>query len=158
RGKIGEEVPGVEVEFVQILQDIIGDLAGAPNPVEIKLFGENQEQLDTLAEQIKTKLEKIPGTEDVNSGVVEAGPEMTVRIDPLKAGRAGLTPDMAAVQANAAMLGDTPTQILQGERQIPVRVRFPAPYRSDRAQMARLPIRSPNGFNLPLSALGTIES
>lgn len=158
RERIQTEVPGIEVDFVQVLQDLIGDLAGAPAPVEIKLFGENEAQLNDLARQVAAKLEKVPGAVDVNSGVVETGPELVARIDPVRAGRAGLTPDAVAKQVNAAMFGDVPTQILQGDRQIAVRVRYPAAYRTDRQQMAQLPIRSPSGFNLPLSALASLTT
>src|SRR5439155_12325275 len=45
RVKITAEIPGLDVDFVEILQDLIGDLAGAPDPIEIKLFGENQAQI-----------------------------------------------------------------------------------------------------------------
>jgi CzcA family heavy metal efflux pump len=157
RERITAEVPGVDVDFVQVLQDLIGDLAGAPDPVEVKLFGENQAELDTLARTIAAKLEKIPGAVDVRSGVVESGPELVARIDPTKAGRAGLTPDAVAAQVQAAMFGDVVTQILQGDRQIGVRVRYPAAFRADRIELAALPIRSPGGFNLPLAALAHIE-
>lgn len=157
RDRITAEVPGVDVDFVQVLQDLIGDLAGAPDPVEVKLFGENQAELDTLARTIAAKLEKIPGAVDVRSGVVESGPELVARIDPTKAGRAGLTPDAVAAQVQAAMFGDVVTQILQGDRQIGVRVRYPLAFRADRIELAALPIRTPGGFNLPLSALARIE-
>jgi multidrug efflux pump subunit AcrB len=158
RARIQSEVPGLDVDFIQVLQDLIGDLSGAPAPVEIKLFGEDQAQLNALAEQVKAKLDRIPGVVDSVSSAIEAGPELVVHIDPLKAGRAGLTPDAIATQVNAALFGDVVTQLLQGDRQIGVRVRYPAAFRADRAQLAQLPIRAPGGFTLPLSALGSIES
>jgi CzcA family heavy metal efflux pump len=158
RDKVAEQVPGVDVEFIQVLQDLIGDLAGAPAPIEVKLWGENQAQLESIARMVAAHLEQVPGAADVQSGIVEAGPELVVHVNPIKAGRAGLSPDDVASQANAALFGDVVTQLLQGDRQMDVRVRLPATARSDEAQMASLPIRSPNGFNLPLSALGRIES
>jgi multidrug efflux pump subunit AcrB len=125
RGKITERVPGVQIEFVAVLQDLIGDLAGAPAPVEIKLFGENQARLEETAHQIATRIEKVPGAVDVQSGVVESGPELTARIDPTRAGRLGLTTDAVAAQVNAAFFGSVSTQVLEGDRQIAVRVRYP---------------------------------
>jgi CzcA family heavy metal efflux pump len=158
RDRVQEQVPGVDVDFIQVLQDLIGDLAGAPEPVEVKFFGADQTRLNALARDMTEKIGKIPGVVDAKNSVIESGPEMVARIDPIKAGRAGLTPDMVASQANAAMFGDVVTQILRGDRQIGVRVRYPEAFRSDRDQMAQLPIRAPGGFNLPLAALGTIES
>ncbi len=158
RKRVGEDAPGVDVDFSQILQDLIGDLAGATDPVEIKLFGENREQVETLAKGLKEKLDNIQGTVDSKSGVIEAGPELVIQVDPLRAGRAGMTPDMVADQANAALFGDVVTQLLQGERQIGVRVRYPEAFRSQLSQIETLPLRSPNGYALPLSAVAHIES
>jgi CzcA family heavy metal efflux pump len=158
REKVTSTVPGVDVDFIQVLQDLIGDLEGSPSPVEIKLFGEDQAQLAETAKSLADKLGKIKGIVDVKSGVVEAGPELVAHIDPVRAGRAGLTPDAVAQQMQGAMLGDIVTQIIQGDRQVPVRVRYPAAYRSDKARMAMLPVRSPSGFNLPLTSIATIDA
>jgi multidrug efflux pump subunit AcrB len=157
RDKITANVPGVDVDFSEVLQDLINDLSGAPDPVEVKLFSENQAQLNASALRVADKLGKMPWAVDVKPGVVESGPELVAHIDPTKVGRAGLTPDMVATQVQAAMFGDVVTQILQGDRQIGVRVRYPTAFRSDRIQLAALPIRTPGGFNLPLAALATIE-
>lgn len=158
RDRIQSEVPGVDVDFHQVLQDLIGDLAGAPSPVEIKLFGENQAQLNELSETFKSKLEKVKGVVDVKTSAIESGPELVARVDPLRAGRLGLTPDAVATQVNAAMFGDVVTQILQGDRQTGVRVRYPAAARSDKAQMEMLPLRTPGGFNVPLTAVADLET
>ena len=158
RGRITKQIPGVETDFIQVLQDLIGDLAGSPAPVEVKLFGEDTVQLEDTARKLAGRLEGVPNAVDVQSGVIESGPELVAHVDPVRAGRAGLTTDTVAEQARAAMFGDVATKLLQGDRQIEVRVRYPETFRSDPAAMAAIPIRSPNGFNLPLSALAEVSS
>jgi multidrug efflux pump subunit AcrB len=158
RARITENVPGVEVDFIQVLQDLIGDLAGESAPIEVKMFGSNQAQLEGLARSVASRLESVKGVVDVQSGVIEAGPQLIARVDPSRAGRVGLTSDAVAAQARAAMFGDVATTLLQGDRQVDVRVRFPDAFRSDAASMAEIPIRSPNGFNLPLSAVASVET
>lgn len=158
RQRVTSEVPGVDIEFVQVIQDLIGDLAGAPKPVEVKLFGENQGALEESAKSIAARLEKMPGVVDVNTGIVEAGPELMAHVDEAAAGRVGLTPDAIASQVNAAMSGDVVTQILQGDRQVGVRVRYPAACRSDIAAMSQIPIRTPGDFTLPLSTVAKAET
>jgi CzcA family heavy metal efflux pump len=157
RDRIERQVPGVNIDFSQVLQDLIGDLSGAPAPIEVKLFGEDQNQLDGVARSVADKLAKIPGVVDVQNGVIEMGPELTVRVDPVKAGAVGLTPEDVANQVNAAMFGDVATQILQGERQIGVRVRLPQAYRSDKSAIEMLPIHTPDGYNVPLATLGSTK-
>lgn len=158
RTRIAQRVPGVDVEFVMVLQDLIGDLAGAPQPVEVKLFGENQAELEATAQKLASRIEKIRGVVDVQSGVVEAGPELVARVDPTQVGRFGLSSEDVAAQVNAAMFGDQVTQLLQGDREIGVRVRYPASYRSNLSQMASIPIRTPAGFVVPLKTVARIQS
>ena len=93
RDKITDEAPGVDVDFHQVLQDLIGDLAGAPSPVEVKLFGEDQAQLNSLADTVKDKLSSVKGLVDVKTSAIESGPELVARVDPLRAGRLGLNAD-----------------------------------------------------------------
>ena len=107
---------------------------------------------------IKDKLEKVKGVVDVKTSAIESGPELVARVDPVRAGRLGLTTDAVATQVNAAMYGDVVTQILEADHQVGVRVRYPAIARSDRSQMALLPIHTPGGFNVPLTAVASIES
>ena len=156
RGKIHNDAPGLDVDFSQVLQDLIGDLEGAPKPIEIKIFGDDPAQTNALATKIGENLAKIKGVVDMKTGVVEMGPELVATVDPVRAGRMGLTPDAIATQVNAAMFGDVVTQILQNGRQVGVRVRYPAAFRSDKAALEALPIRTANGANLPLSALAEI--
>ena len=158
RGKIAEDVPGVDVEFVQVLQDLIGDLAGAPEPIEIKLFGEDQAVLEEAANSVKEKLEKVKGTADVQSGVVESGPELTAKVDGIRAGRAGLSAGEIADQAEGALFGTQATKLLSGDRQVGVRVRYPESFRADGASFGAVQVKTPGGAYLPLSSLATISA
>ena len=69
RGKVEAAVPRQRVEFVQILSDVINDLAGAARPVEIKMFGADLNALEAYAKHLEPKLSKIDGIEDFYSGV-----------------------------------------------------------------------------------------
>jgi len=76
RPKLQEAAPLTEIEFVQLLQDMLGDLEGNPDPIEVKIFGDDQEQLAEIAEQVETTLGKISGVVDI-VGLEEGGPEST---------------------------------------------------------------------------------
>lgn len=158
RSRIVAQVPGLDVDFIQVLQDLIGDLSGSVAPIELKLFGENQQQLADLAPRLAEELGKIPGVVDVKSGIIEAGPELIFQVDPVRAGRLGLTPADVADQAHAALLGDVATRLLIGERTLPVRVRFPAPFRSRQSEIEQALIRTPQGSTVPLASLGTFQT
>jgi multidrug efflux pump subunit AcrB len=88
RDKLTEAVPDTEIEFVQLLQDMLGDLEGNPDPIEVKIFGDDLERLTELTETVEGKLEKIEGVVDI-VGMEESGPETTWDVDPAAAGRLG---------------------------------------------------------------------
>jgi hypothetical protein len=92
RGRVEEAVPRMEVEFIQLLSDLINDLAGSPDPIEIKLFGDELETLREYAERVSPKLEEIEGLVDLYDGVPDPSPELVMRVNEPAAARLGLTP------------------------------------------------------------------
>jgi multidrug efflux pump subunit AcrB len=157
REKIHADIPGLDVEFIQVLQDLIGDLAGTPSPVEVKVFGENQADLESVAEKLAEKLGTVPGLVDVSSGVVPSGPELAFRLDPLAIGDLGLTPAGVADQAQAAVGGQVVGTLLENDRPVPIRVRYTEAFRADPSQVATAPIGLPNGTFVPLGSLSEVE-
>jgi multidrug efflux pump subunit AcrB len=155
RDKITKAVPDTDIEFVQLLQDMLGDLEGAPNPIEIKIFGDDQEQLNQLSETIEGKLEKIKGVVDI-VGLQRGAPEVSWQIDPVAAARIGLTVEQVATQLSDAWLGDTATQLRLFDRTIPVRVRYPDAIRFSGARLESTQVRGADKQLVPASSLATI--
>ena len=152
RPKIHDAVPSMDVEFIQLLQDMIGDLEGNPTPVEVKIFGDDPSRLEELAGTVQPKVEEIKGIVDV-VGVEKGNPEVTWEIDPMAAGRLGLTTTQVADQLAAAWLGAVPTQLRLFDRTIPVRVRYPDAIRFDPVRLAQMPVRGADNKMAPLAAL-----
>jgi multidrug efflux pump subunit AcrB len=154
REKLTEAAPQLEIEFIQLLQDMIGDLEGAAEPVEVKVFGDNPETLAEISERVETMLEGVKGVVDV-VGVQRGNPETTWEFDKAAVGRLGLSITQASEQLADAWLGDVRTELRLADRTIPVRVRYPDAYRLDPARMAQTPIRADDGRSAPLGALAT---
>jgi CzcA family heavy metal efflux pump len=152
RPKIHEAVPSMDVEFVQLLQDMIGDLEGNPTPIEVKIFGDDQEKLEDLAEQVESKMKDIKGVVDL-VGVEKSNPEVTWEIDPVAAGRLGLNVTQVADQLSVAWLGEVPTELRLLDRTIPVRVRYPDAYRFDPVKLAQTTIRGAEGKLTTIAAI-----
>src|SRR4029434_6255328 len=117
-------------ECVQLLQDMLGDLEGAPTPIEVKIFGDDPDVLEQVAEQVEHLLEKVSGVVDI-VGMQRGNPEVTWDIDAIAAARAGLTVEKIAAQMSGAWLGDVPTDLRLLDRRIPVRVRLEDRFRFD---------------------------
>jgi CzcA family heavy metal efflux pump len=158
RRQIESAVPRMRVEFVQILSDVINDLAGAARPVEIKLFGANLDALESYAETLEPELAKVDGIEDFYNGVAEPAPEMLMHVNAADVNRAGLTPEQVAASVNGALLGVPAGELRLQDRSIGVRVRAPDAVRGDALRLGALPVVIPaTRATAPLSALATFE-
>ncbi|HEV8374915.1 MAG TPA: efflux RND transporter permease subunit, partial [Candidatus Polarisedimenticolia bacterium] len=156
RQRFDKESPGMTIEFVQILQDMLGDLEGQPEPVEVKLFGDDLKTLEELAVHLEANMRRIPGLVDL---VVpqHGNPEFDVRIDPTRAAKAGLTVQEVSKQLAAGLLGDVATEVLRGDRLIDLRVRYPDAYRFDLGWVREYPLVATEGATVPVSALADVQ-
>ncbi len=152
RPKLQEAAPLTEIEFVQLLQDMLGDLEGAPTPIEVKIFGDDTSVLETLAEPVEAMLEKIDGVVDV-VGMQEGNPEVTWAVDPIAAGRFGTNAENVGQQLSAAWLGDVPTDLRLLDRRVPVRVRLPDEVRFDPVRLPQTLIRTGDDKLIPLASV-----
>ena len=158
RPKIQAAVPRLRIEFVQILSDVINDLAGAARPVEIKMFGPDLNALEAYANSLEPKLSKVDGLEDFFSGVSEPSAEMEMTINQAEANRAGLTPAQVADATSGALLGEPAGEIRLDDRSVGIRVRAPDSVRFDAQRLGSIPILSPQTrAAVPLGTLASFE-
>ena len=156
RGQIQRAVPRLHIEFVQILSDVINDLAGASRPVEIKLFGDQLEGLEAYARTVGPELSKIEGIEDLYDGVSEPSPEILLHVDDAESNKIGMTPSQVAADVSGSLLGVAAGEVRTEDRAIAVRVRAPDSVRFDPLRLGALPIMGVGRRATPLSVLATI--
>jgi CzcA family heavy metal efflux pump len=157
REKINAAEPVIEVEFPHILEDLIGDLAWSPQPVEIKVFHDDPATFKRVVEQIAAWLPKVKGAVDVVNRTVVIGPSINLRVDPQKAARAGFSvADVAAIEA-AVLDGEPASDMIRGDRKIGIRVRYAADRRGSLEQLKGLLLTSPTGATVPLGSLVDVE-
>ena len=165
RAKVAVSQPGLDVEFIQVLQDMIGDLTGAPEPVVVKLFSQDPDLLATWAPQVAENLEQVEvnghkAIVDVENGVenTTSGPAVRFTVNPDAVDRAGFTPEELGTVSVAMVEGESALQpALINERPYPLRVRYPAPTRSSLEQMSNTILVSSTGTAATLGALTTID-
>jgi CzcA family heavy metal efflux pump len=157
REDIQKEEPALEIEFVGILPDVIGDLQGNPEPIEVKLFSEDADALHAKADEVETAIKKVDGVVDTFNGVVISGPAVTFNIDPLRAARFDVTAADIATTITTAMSGEAASSILQQDRLIKVRVIFPADVRNSLDKVRALQVRSTSGQLFRLDQVADID-
>jgi len=154
---IAAHVPGLQVETAQLMEDLIGDLTAVPQPIEVKLFGDDAEQLAKAAENVATGIADIPGVVEVNNGLRLAGDAVTIEVDRGDASLAGLDPDAVTKQVTAEVEGSIATQVRSGEEVIDVRVRLPRDLRQRTDALAALPLRATDGRTVALGRIAKIS-
>ena len=159
RSQIESKLPAMKVEFVQILQDMIGDLSNQPEPIVVQLFSPDGKLLDNTAPRVADAIGKIPGVVDVLNGVEDAisGPAVTFQINPAVAARAGFSPEEVSVDATAILEGEpAATPVILNDRAYTIRVRFPDANRATLDRMSNTLLGSETGRTATLGSLASI--
>jgi len=123
----------------------------APSPIEVKLYSTDQAWLEQKAPEVAARIDTISGVVDVFDGLVYTGPTISLRTRPADARRFGLTANDVANAANTAMLGQTASSVLEGDRVVDIRVRVDSASIRRLSQIEDLPIRTASGKEVKLS-------
>jgi multidrug efflux pump subunit AcrB len=157
RAKILANVPGVRIEFAQVIQDLIGDLSGTPEPVEVKVFGAEEGASADTARRVAEELRKIPGMVDVFDGIVLSNPEQAILVDEIAAARYGITATDVHATLRSVIEGTVATQVRVGDRLYAVRVRYPDNFHHDLSSLSEVMLKTPSNGRVPLSLVTTLK-
>ncbi len=157
RVKIEDQVPALDIDTGQLMEDIIGDLTSNPQPVVIKLFGDNNQQLLDLAPKIADRVSKVRGVVEVRDGIVVAGSSLDVQINRTRVALKGMTPAAVSAQVQDYLQGTVATQVQKGIQFLGIRVWVPHKLRATTEQVSGLLIRAPNGKVFPLSQVAQVK-
>ncbi|HUA80688.1 MAG TPA: efflux RND transporter permease subunit, partial [Dyella sp.] len=157
RKEAEEKVPGLDVEVSQLMEDMIGDLVAVPQPIEIQLYSDNADELNTTAQRVADALGKINGVNGVLNGINPAGDALTMTVDPAKAALQGLDPAAIRDQVDAAIEGTVAAQLPANGKMVGVRVRLPTSSYKRIEQVEALPIRAADGHLFPLSQVASLQ-
>ncbi len=166
RSEIKHTEPAADIEFVQLLQDMIGDLTSQPEPIVIRLFSQDGKLLNDTAPRVadaigKIQIGKSRPVVDVLDGVENtiSGPAVTFQVNPTVAARAGFTLEEVAVDASAVLEGEpAATPVVLNDRAYTIRVRFPDENRSSLDRMTNTLLTSASGHTATLGSLATVTS
>jgi len=161
RSEIEQKEPATKVEFIQILQDMIGDLTSQPEPIVIKLFSRDGKLLNETAPKVAEAIGKVHGVVDVLNGVENtvSGPAVTFQVNPAVAARVGFTSEEVAVDAAAVLEGEpAATPVILNDRAYTIRVRFPEQNRASLDRMGDTLLTSSTGRTATLGSLATITT
>ncbi len=140
RRRLDAAVPEARIEFVQILEDVLNDLSGAPRPLEIRVSGEDRAVLHRLAVAVADRLRATPTLVDYYDGIEAEVPLREYHVDGAAAARAGVDPSEIADDLGVALRGSIVGSVPRFDRLVPVRVRFPDEIRFDPERLDSAPL------------------
>ncbi|MEI7661866.1 MAG: efflux RND transporter permease subunit [Bacteroidota bacterium] len=157
RDRVASRVPALNIEFGQRIADLLGDLIGRPQPVEIRIFGDNLEDLRSAAGHTKELLQKIKGVVDVQSGIIVDGPTVTLYPDPVRLAQFNVTPASFQTQIQAYNEGVQVGQVQEGEQMLRILMRFRNFRENSLGIIRKQPVFSADGAFRPLEYFARVE-
>ena len=158
RVQVAQTVPGLEIETAKLMEDLIGDLTAVPQPIEIKLFADDEKLLRETAPKIAEAIGKVGGVVEVKNGIVPAGDALKIEVDRVKAALEGMDPEEATTLLNDYLSGNVTTSVQRGAKVVGVRVWAPRATRQTELDLRSIRLRAKDGHLVPLQRIAKITT
>ncbi|SEA41047.1 heavy metal efflux pump, CzcA family [Flavobacterium gillisiae] len=157
RLKVETSQPALRIDFGQVIGDMLGDLMSSVSPIEVKVFGNNQQELQKIAKQVAQIVEKTEGTADVFDGIVYAGPSISITPNYSQLSQYGISPANLQFQLQTLLEGNVIGSILELDKAVPIRMIYPNTQNRNLEEIRKIFIFLPNGKSIPITNLVTIS-
>ena len=158
RKKVEATQPALRIDFGQVIGDMLGDLMSSVSPIEIKIYGNNQRELEKVAKDVSAIIENVKGTADVFDGIVLAGPSINIVPNYRQLAQYGITPADLQFQLQTALEGNVIGSVLENERITPIRLIYKNSEKRSLEDVKKLKLFLPNGQSIPISSLVSISA
>jgi CzcA family heavy metal efflux pump len=156
RKKIEATQPALRIDFGQVIGDMLGDLMTSVQPIEVKIFGDDQTKLHELSTEVAGVVGKVDGTADVFDGIVIAGPSVSIEPDYARLAQFGLTPANLQYQLQTALEGNVVGSVPEKEQLTDIRMVYPGSRTLSVADIGRMQVFLPDGKLKPITDLATV--
>lgn len=157
RQRVEEVLPQLTIDFGQVIGDMLGDLMSSVQPIEVKVFGDDVKVLEELSKKLAVEIETVPGTADVNDGIIVAGPALSIIPNVPVLAQLGLTVADFQLQLQTQIEGTVVSTMIDKEQTVPIRLIYPNAYKKSVADIKNASILLPNGASVPLNNVATIQ-
>lgn len=158
RKQVEASQPALRIDFGQVIGDMLGDLMSSVSPIEVKIYGSNQKELQKMAKNVSSIVEKVKGTADVFDGIVVAGPSINIVPNYRQLAQYGITPADLQFQMQTALEGNVIGNLLESERMTPIRLIYKNSEKRSLEDIKKLKIFLPSGQSIPITNLVSISA
>lgn len=156
RQRIESSQPALRVDFGQVIGDMLGDLMTSVQPIEVKIFGNDENTLHTLSEQVADIVDSVKGTADVFDGITITGPTINVLPNYVNLAQFGITPSDFQSQLQTAVEGNVVGSVYDKDQQTDVRIMYAGNNSRSLNEMKQMQIFLPNGQLKSITSLAEI--
>lgn len=149
---------GITYNYSQPISDNVAEaVAGFKAENGIKIYGDNLHTLDRLAEEVLVSIKDVDGVKE--PGIIKniGQPEISVVLDRNKMAAYGVLPADAQAVLEMAFGGKTASEMFDGERKFPIRLRYAEDYRKNEEDISSLMVPTQDGAKIPLKEISTLE-
>lgn len=157
RTRIEASQPSLQIDFGQVIGDMLGDLMESVQPVEVKIFGNDRKKLDELSKQVAGIVEKVDGTADVFDGLIMTGPYVNIEPEASELARFGMTPADLQYQLQTSLEGNVAGVVYEREQLTNVRLIYPGNNSLSAADISKLQVFLPDGSLVPVSKVLSVK-
>ncbi|MBA3647148.1 MAG: efflux RND transporter permease subunit [Chitinophagales bacterium] len=156
RERVEATQPALQIDFGQVIGDMLGDLMASVQPIEVKVFGTDRTTLQQLSKQIASVVEQVPGTADVFDGIVIAGPSVTITPNASAIAQYGLSALNLQYQLQNSLEGNVVGNVFEHEQLTPVRMLYSSKAGNSLEDINALQIFLPSGKLIPINELAVV--
>jgi CzcA family heavy metal efflux pump len=156
RSRIEATQPALQIDFGQVIGDMLGDLMESVQPIEVKVFGTDRKKLESISRQISGIVENTEGTADVFDGLIIAGPYVNVKPDALRLAQFGLTPADLQFQLQLSLEGNVAGKVYEKEQFTNIRLIYPINKTLGVEDIKRLQVFLPDAKLRPINDLAKV--
>ena len=157
RQKIAANQPALRIDFGQVIADMLGDLMTSVQPIEIKIFGDDPQKLQSLSKQVAAVVGNVKGTADTFDGIVIAGPSVSINPYYSKLAQYNITPASLQFQVQTSLEGNIIGNMLERQQLSPIRMVYPGNRGLNVAGIQNQTVFVPSGKLIPISELASVE-
>ena len=157
RAQVASTQPALVIDFGQVITDMLGDLMSSTQPIEIKVFGTDQQILNILSKQIADQVTAVKGTADVFNGIVIAGPSVSIIPDNAKLAQYNISPANLQFQAQTALDGNVAGNLFESQQLVPIRIVYPGNRSLSINGIKNLNIFLADGRLMPINQLASVQ-
>lgn len=157
RQQVETTQPALRIDFGQVIGDMLGDLMTSVQPIEIKIFGNDQAKLQDLSRKVSAITEKVAGTADVFDGIVIAGPSINIEPNYTTLAQFGISPANLQYQLQSSLEGNVVGTVYERNQLSNIRLVYPGSKTLSVSQVENTPVFLPDGKLKPISQLASVH-